>query len=218
MVYHTIVLIGESRTTYLPYLQNKYQTLVARSGRQGLSLAQEHLAQLIVIDALSLKSNGDRICRTLRRELPEIQIIHIHPDAAAGQSCADVVLLPPTTARKLNSAIKRVLNSKSPDMDSVVQCGPFILYCDSRILMLDGMEISLTPKQAALLEIFLRQPGQTFERPWLMKKVWQTDYFGDTRTLDVHIRMLRRVLEGGANHPRYLKTVRGVGYRLDIGE
>jgi DNA-binding response OmpR family regulator len=74
------------------------------------------------------------------------------------------------------------------------------------------------PKQALLVETFFRHPGETLARKTLMEKVWNTDYIGDTRTLDVHIRWLRQAIEKDPGSPRYLLTVRGVGYRLEMPE
>ncbi|MCA9909541.1 MAG: winged helix-turn-helix domain-containing protein, partial [Anaerolineae bacterium] len=77
-------------------------------------------------------------------------------------------------------------------------------------------ETILTPKLSQLVEIFLRHPGQTLDRKLLMAQVWDTDYLGDTRTLDVHIRWFRRAVEDNPSKPLYLKTVRGIGYRLEL--
>ncbi len=85
-----------------------------------------------------------------------------------------------------------------------------------RLLVVDGQETELTPKQALLIEMFFTNPGVTLDRRTLMEKVWQTDYLGDTRTLDVHVRWVRQMLEDDPSKPQYLQTVRGVGYRLEV--
>jgi DNA-binding response OmpR family regulator len=77
-------------------------------------------------------------------------------------------------------------------------------------------ERHLTPKQALLLELFMRHPGEVLTREFLMKRVWNTDYTGDTRTLDVHIHWVREAIEEDTGSPRYLHTVRGVGYRFQV--
>jgi DNA-binding response OmpR family regulator len=77
-------------------------------------------------------------------------------------------------------------------------------------------ETQLTPKVALLLELFMRQPGTTLDRKVLMEKVWQTEYMGDTRTLDVHVRWIRQAIEADPARPQLLKTVRGVGYCLQL--
>jgi len=74
----------------------------------------------------------------------------------------------------------------------------------------------LTPRQAQLLDVFMRNAGHTLTRKYLMETVWETDYMGDTRTLDVHVRWIRERIEEKPSSPRYLRTVRGVGYHFDI--
>ena len=76
----------------------------------------------------------------------------------------------------------------------------------------------LTPKECELLALFMSYPGRVLSRKLLMKRVWKTDYAGDTRPLEVHICWLRKKIEGDTQHPRYIKTVRGTGYRFEVGE
>lgn len=195
-------------------LEKRYQVLAASSGKLALALAKEHSPQVIVLDAVSMRTPGDRICQELRDGLVNIPIVHIHPGPKdAAQSRADVLLFPPLSTRRLLSAISRLLQSQD---EKVISCGPFAVHPARRVLIVDGQETPLTPKQAALVEMFFRHPGQTLERKTLMEQVWNTDYMGDTRTLDVHIRWLRKVIEADPSRPRYLRTVRGVGYRLEI--
>jgi DNA-binding response OmpR family regulator len=186
---------------------------MASSGKQAAALAQEHAPHVVVLDAISMRTPGDRICQSLRSRLPETPIIHMHPGPSeAAQSQADVVLCHPFTPRKLINSIERLLVVSD---DEIIICGPFSMNVDRRILFAHGQESQLTPKQALLMETFLRRPGEVLDRKTLMELVWDTDYLGDTRTLDVHIRWIRQALEDD-DSPRYLKTVRGVGYRLDI--
>jgi DNA-binding response OmpR family regulator len=169
---------------------------------------------VVVLDAISMRTPGDRLCHQLRDKLPGVPIIHLHPGPADGaNSPADVLLFPPFTWRKVVNSVARLLDAGG---DEIITCGPFSMNVDRRILVAHGQETQLTPKQALLIETFLRHPGEVLDRKTLMEQVWDTDYMGDTRTLDVHIRWLRRALENGIDKPRYLKTVRGVGYQLDI--
>jgi DNA-binding response OmpR family regulator len=100
--------------------------------------------------------------------------------------------------------------------DGILTCGPFSMDVSRRVLVANGQETQLTPKLAVLVEMFLNHPGETLDRKTLMVEVWDTDYLGDTRTLDVHVRWIRQAIEPEPGKPRYLKTIRGVGYRLDI--
>ncbi len=212
----TILFVGRVQVTQpaTSALEKRYRVLVAASGKRALALAQAQPPQVVVLDAVSMRTPGDRICQELRDGLKNVPIVHYHPGPKeSAQSRADVVLFPPFSPRKLLSAVARLLPAQD---DTLVNCGPFAVNLARRVLLVDGQETQLTPKQASLVEIFFRHPGQTLERKILMEKVWNTDYLGDTRTLDVHVRWLRKVIEADPSKPRYLLTVRGVGYRLEV--
>ncbi len=100
-------------------------------------------------------------------------------------------------------------------MDAIC-CGPFVLNRTTRILQAHGQEVQLQPKLAELIELFMTYPNQVLARETIMQQVWNTNYMGDTGTLNVHIRYARNVLEEDNQKPVYLKTVRGVGYRLEV--
>jgi DNA-binding response OmpR family regulator len=112
------------------------------------------------------------------------------------------------------NCIERLLHQ--PTDEEIILCGPLAMNLSRRVLVANGQETQLTPKLALLVELFLRNPGKTLDRRALMEHVWQTDYLGDTRTLDVHIRWFRRAIETDPGNPLYIKTVRGVGYRLEL--
>lgn len=205
---------GRDHDSYFDSLQRHFVLVPVTSGKQALAHV---IPDAVVLNALSLRSPGDRIARQLKTGLPSVPLIHLHP-LCKTDSPADTVLCPPFTARKLISTIKRLL--PAPDeieqADSLLICGMITMNLTRRLLIAQGQETPLTPKLAALIEVFLRHPGETLERRWLMQHVWQTDYVEDTRTLDVHVRWFRRLIEPNPNKPCYLKTVRGVGYRLDL--
>lgn len=214
MAYATILYIcrptAKDEAT-LANLSRKYTVQCAGSGKGALTLLADSLKpDVIVLDAASLRTTGGRICRKLKTCVPHTPIIHITPDENV-ESCADVVLTEPTL-RRLSNSIGRFLTRKT---EEVLEYGPFQMNVPRRILISHGEEKQLTPKQAKLVALFLRHPEETLDRKTIMSQVWETEYTGDTRTLDVHIRWLRRVMECGNKKPRYLKTVRGVGYRLD---
>ncbi|MBI1279277.1 MAG: hypothetical protein GC179_14210 [Anaerolineaceae bacterium] len=191
-----------------------YPVITATSGKRAITLAHENAVRVVVLDAISMRTPGDRICEELRTALPSVSLVHLHPGPKASiQSQADVVLLHPVTPRRLLNSIESLLQDKSDDL---LICGPFVINRTRRLLMANGQETPLTPKQLLLMETFFTNPCLTLDRRTLMEKVWQTDYIGDTRTLDVHIRWVREMIEADPSHPQYLKTVRGVGYRLDL--
>ncbi|MCA9914683.1 MAG: response regulator transcription factor [Anaerolineae bacterium] len=212
-----IVLIGETSSAYLLPLQKHYQVYSARSGKQGIALIQKQQALAVVVDAISLNSTGTRICNAVRRAAPEIALVHILPDSRGKNgketSPADVIFHGTVGIRALCNSINRFFDSDNPE---VLRRGPFEMDIERRILVAHGKEHTLSPKRAALIELFLQNPNQTLDRKKLMQHVWDTDYVGDTRTLSVHIRYVRELMEVDASQPEYIKTVRGIGYRLEI--
>jgi DNA-binding response OmpR family regulator len=213
------LLLIERPRTNSPFslaLGKKYEVVSAASARQAI--AASAAPELLILDSVSLATSGQRMARALRQAFAGIPIIHIA--AEAGDSPADVQLVAPVTQRKLSNAIERLLKHRqrrdghTPDAE-LLRYGPFELDLHERLLIGQKHETVLTPKLARLIEVFFRSPGVTLDRRHLMQHVWQTDYLGDTRTLDVHIRWFRRAIEVDPAHPAYLKTVRGVGYRLE---
>jgi DNA-binding response OmpR family regulator len=215
--YILLIERGNGNETFTDALQRKGYTLtVAPSGRQALDHAKEARPTLIVINAASLGSSGQRICRSLASALEGLPLIHIMPagttEEARQNSAADIALVMPFTSRKLVNRIKRLM--PVDDAEHTIEMGKIRFAPELRLVFAYGREKRLTPKAAKLLEYFLNHPGETLNRKDIMQKVWQTDYVGDTRTLDVHVRWVREAIEPNPNKPRHIQTVRGVGYRF----
>ena len=211
----TVLLIERRRaqhTSFLEALKKRYDAISVPSGNQALINANANAPDVVVLDAISMHSPGDRICKQIKRNLPAVPVIHLLPEPH--ESAADVALVLPFTARKLTNAIERLLHQSADD--ETLNYGPFVIKPSRRVLIANGQETQLTPKLAELVTLFLRNVGKTLDRKSLMEQVWHTDYLGDTRTLDVHIRWFRRAIEADPGRPVYLKTVRGVGYRLEL--
>jgi DNA-binding response OmpR family regulator len=216
-----VLLIESDRTTVPSHssalLKRGFALFVENSPRRAADRARAAKPDVIVLDAISLRTSGIRLCRHLRKEVDDCPIVLItrailsNPEEIGAQS----VLVPPFTPRKLLNAVQRQLPS---DEESSIQAGPIRINTKQRKISCGGREDQVTPKEAQLLEVFLRHPGILLTRKFLIKAVWDTDYTGDTRTLDVHISWLRQILEPDPSSPRYLKTIRGQGYRLDIPE
>jgi DNA-binding response OmpR family regulator len=194
------------------------QVKIAYTGSEALFMISEGRPDLVVVDATNMRSNGVRTCRRLKKDLGDTPIIHCrnqnqNDDRTAG---ADVYLVQPFTARKLLNRV-RVLIPADDLNEEIVRAGPLTLYTSKRSVEILGQgEKRLTPKLATLLNEFLLHPNEVIGRHHLMKVVWDTDYFGDTRTLDVHIRWLREIIEDNPAKPQLLRTVRGVGYIFSI--
>lgn len=201
-------------------LKPGYEVMVVHTGAEALDWlqAQARTPDLIVFDASTMRSNGVRNCRRLRRSAELIPIIHSRAsgeeeDRSAG---ADVYLERPYSARKLLNRTRALLPADS-SREEIVRYGSITLFRSKRSVGVAGKgEFILTPKLALLLESFVRQPGTLLTRRHLMQTVWQTDFVGDTRTLDVHVRWVRECIESDPSRPQLLKTVRGKGYMLSI--
>jgi DNA-binding response OmpR family regulator len=192
-----------------------YQVDSAPNGNAALNRLVYIDPDLVVIDAASLRTSGRRICQSLRKELdgmPIVLIVDATHDSDEKVE-ADVVLSLPFTVQKLINRIKPLL---PVDETNLLHVGPIRLDLDQRRVRCLGKHGKLTPRLVTLLKLLMERRGEVVERENLFKAVWDTEYTADTRTLDVHISWLRQALEVDPRHPRFLKTVRGVGYRLDV--
>jgi DNA-binding response OmpR family regulator len=206
-----VVWVGEVKSALYLTVSKKYTTYLARSGKRGLELARAHSADLVIVDANSLRTSGQRILNMLSDQLTTTPLLWIsalstpHPRA--------VTVEPDVSPRRFAQQVSRLLEAAP---GRFIQFGGACLDAANGRLLLEGTQVSLNPKQSRLCEILLRHGGEVVPRALLMKEVWETDYLGDTRTLDVHIRWLRKKLqEHEAQHRLRLVTVRGLGYRMD---
>jgi DNA-binding response OmpR family regulator len=209
---------GKPEVTFAPALERKGFTVdVVPTGQEALKRAGSSRPALIVLNAASLGSNGLRICHRLKEQVQGVPVIHVLAEDAAGsagESPARVTLIMPFTPRKLINRVKRFMPGQRQDE---IVVGPIRFAPGVRIVEAHGREKRLTPKTASLLEVFLKHPGQVLDRGFLMREVWHTDYVGDTRTLDVHVRWVREAIEPEPASPCHIVTVRRVGYRFDPG-
>ncbi len=186
----------------------------ARNGSAAVARLERLNPSLVVVNAASLRSTGLRICRSIRDKNSKYPIILVlKKEAKVGKDLADSVLVLPFTAQKLANRIKPLLPG---DGKNVVHVGPLRLDIEQRRVKCLGKNSKLTPRLVTLLHLLMDKHGEVVERDALFKKVWETNYTGDTRTLDVHISWLRRAIELDPLKPKFLKTIRGVGYRLDV--
>ncbi|GAB4579623.1 MAG: two-component sensory transduction protein RegX [Anaerolineales bacterium] len=202
---------------FIPALRKKgFHVDVVPTGKAALGKIPDYRPQVVVINASSLRSNGARICQTIRAASNGLPIVLIanptHP-VEGGETGANVIMNLPFTVRKLVNRINPMLPREGTE---TVQLGPISLNLEHNVVECNEKETQLTPRLTHLLRMFLDAPGVVLEREYLFKEVWNTDYTGDTRTLDVHISWLRRAIEADPRKPILLKTIRGVGYRLDV--
>jgi len=215
----TTLLVIEGRHAEIPSfaadLQKKgFDVVSAQNGSEAVSKLKQTNPSLVVVNAPSLRSTGIRMCLSLRKKDPKVPIILIvENEKLVDKELADSVLSLPFTVQKLVNRIKALMPG---DGDNMVSIGPIRLDVENRRVRSLGKNTKLTPRLITLLQLLMDKHGEVVEREALFKKVWETNYTGDTRTLDVHISWLRRAIELDPDNPKFLKTIRGVGYRLDV--
>jgi DNA-binding response OmpR family regulator len=207
---------GKPEHTFAPALTKKgFVFELAPSGQTALKRLSTFKPVMIILNSVSLGSSGLRICRQLQEASPGTPVIHIVLDGWLNEvkdSIAEVTLTMPFTHRKLINCVRRLMPVSRHDL---VQVGPIQLAPGAQIVRAYGREKRLTAKTTTLLHIFMKHPGEVLDRGYLMRQVWETDYIGDTRTLDVHIRWAREAIEPDSTKPRHILTVRGHGYRFE---
>ena len=185
------------------------------SGKSALNYLVKKRPHLVLLDAASMRTSGRRICKAIRQNddlLPIILVLEKH-SVSLDDFEANTVLVEPFTIQKLLNRIRPLLPAEE---SALLVVGPLRLEEENRWVRCHKRHAQLTPRLVNLLKALMERPGEVIDRTELFQMVWETEYTGDTRTLDVHISWLRQALEDDPRHPRYIKTVRGVGYRLDI--
>jgi len=201
----------------LPSLERKgYQVAVARSSRQALGRIRAARPDLLILDVASFGLNGYQVSDTVRAHLDGVPtILLLEEGHSSAGSAAEAFMTPPFTSRKLLYRVKKLAQNLHRHE---IRLDPLVLDPDTRLLKKGKIVMHLRPKEAALLALFMRHPGKVLSRREIIKEIWETEYVGDTRTLSVHVHWLRQKIEDDPHNPRYLRTVRGVGYRFEIAE
>ncbi len=196
---------------------NDYEVL-ACPAEQNTASTPVNDANLILIDA-SGGTDSTTQCRHSVAIYPNTPLVLLAVrDCPPGPQCrlltCNNVLLFPFSNNELLGKLDALL---SGEQWGILRVGELALDVKTRRVQRQGSEAQqLTPKQALLLEVFMCYPERTLSRKFLMEAIWETDYIEDTRTLDVHVRWIREHIEQNPSRPRYLRTVRGVGYRFGV--
>ena len=201
---------------FTPALRNKgFIVELVSSGSEALARLTDGFApELIVVNAATLRTSGKRICKSLREKAADLPILLIlNEDREVEKMDADAILSLPFTAQKLVNRIRHLLPGDGKDS---IHAGPIRLDIEKRMVRCAGKQARLTPRLVYLLKALIEHRGEVIERKKLFSKVWETNYTDDTRTLDVHVSWLRQAIEAEPDDPQFLKTIRGVGYRLDV--
>ena len=204
--------------------QTGFRVLTALDGATGLALAREKQPDIVLLDVMLPVLDGFQVCRKLRSE-SKVPIIMLtargeETDKVVGLELgADDYVVKPFGMRELVARIRAQLRrteleSTATDEKRAFSVGAVTLDLDQHLVTKAGKPIDLRPREFDLLAVLMSQLGHAFERGELLDAVWGVDWIGDTRTLDVHIRRLRKALEDDSSNPRYISTVRGRGYRF----
>jgi DNA-binding response OmpR family regulator len=219
MTIANILLVESNRASapsFASALEKKgYSVEIHHKVDPAIKAAKEEPPDVLILDAASMRTSGTRMCRNIRTKLDGLPIILVSPEDSKPDpgNGASTTLVHPFTPRKLLNRVARLLPG---DESYMLEVGPLRLNLAQRKVFVHGKESRLTPKQTKLLEIFMLNPGRLLTRKSLIKQIWQTDYLGDTRTLDVHMSWLRSAVEKDPSKPKLLRTIRGMGYRLDV--
>jgi two-component system alkaline phosphatase synthesis response regulator PhoP len=204
------------------YLEkNGFRVLSARDGPTALAMARRERPDLIVLDLLLPGMDGREVCRTLRREsdTPIIMLTALaeESDQVAGLELgADDYIAKPFSPRALVARVRANLRRARGEVraPSVVRTGGLEVDAERHTVTLDRQPVHLTPNEFKLLYTMARHPGQTFTREQLMDDLYAASPVGVDRSIDSHVKNLRRKLEAEPARPRFIETVYGVGYRF----
>jgi DNA-binding response OmpR family regulator len=190
------------------------QIACAATQKAGLEKAAQLQPQVVVVNPSDAAFSAERLCRALPRRLPNVRRLVVLDRLQEDVAC-EHCLIRPFTMRKLRDTLLKLLEESAP---RVVRAGALQLDVITKTVIGPNGQHHLTPKQCSLLATFMRRPNQVISRKELMDLIWDTEYLGDTRTLDVHICWLREKIELDAMHPMLLVTCRGIGYVLVMPE
>jgi DNA-binding response OmpR family regulator len=218
-------LIADSLSYSL--LREGYVVSVASDGSEALRLAAAERPDLVLLDLILPGLDGIEVCRRLRAVSPMPVIMLTargeETDRVAGlESGADDYLAKPFSFRELlariRATLRRVALDQQPPAAGPVRIGALLLDRDAHRVLKRGLELDLTGREYALLDVLMHQAGRAIGRTTLLNNVWGPNWVGDPRTLDVHVRWLRLKIEDDPADPRYVQTVRGFGYRFAAPE
>ena len=222
------ILIVEDEISFsdpLSYLLRKegYDVAIAATGPEALAEFERSSTDLVLLDLMLPGLSGVDVCRSIRQR-SSVPIIMLTAkdseiDKVVGlEMGADDYVTKPYSSRELLARIKAVLRRRQEPEDllpSTLEAGPVRMDVERHVVLVEGEHTPLPLKEFELLEMLLRNAGRVLTRMQLIDRVWGSDYVGDTKTLDVHIKRLRAKIEPDPAKPVYIVTVRGLGYKFD---
>ncbi|WP_427338512.1 response regulator [Caloranaerobacter sp. DY30410] len=204
---------------------NGYHVITANDGNEALKKIKEERPNLVILDLMLPSIDGIEICKILRKdkETEKLPIIMLTAkseeiDMILGLEIgADDYITKPFSVRELLARIKAVLRRTQEiqeKRENILKIGDITIDIEKHEVTKKGKKIDLTLKEFELLRILSEKRGNVLTRNYLLDEIWGYDYFGDTRTVDVHIRHLRRKIEDDDKNPQYIQTIRGIGYKM----
>ncbi|MBS4026658.1 MAG: response regulator transcription factor [Clostridia bacterium] len=227
------ILVVDDEPTILELIsfnlqQVGYQVITAITGPEALEKVNKNNPDLIILDVMLPEVDGLDVCRQVRKHsvTPILMLTAKNEeiDKILGLELgADDYLTKPFSTRELLARIKALLrrssyhqqegSSSGEKLD--IKKGDLVLSINKHQVSVSGKQVDLTLTEFELLKLFVTHPGQVFSRDFLLNRIWGEDFFGDVRTIDVHIRHLREKIENDPAKPNYIVTVRGVGYKFN---
>jgi two-component system alkaline phosphatase synthesis response regulator PhoP len=204
-----------------------YEVVTAADGKQALEMARSEQPDFIILDLMLPKMDGMDVCKALRQERNNTPILMLTAkddelDKILGLELgADDYLTKPFSPREVVARVKAILRrtqavpEAAADEEVVLQFGEIRLYPEKYEVYRGEEKVELTPKEFELLHYLASHQGRVLTRDQLLNAVWNYDFIGDSRIVDVHVSHLREKLEADTKNPRYIKTVRGLGYKLE---
>ena len=203
-----------------------FEVSIAATGPDAIAQFDKSGADLILLDLMLPGLSGTEVCRQIRTKsaVPIIMLTakDSEIDKVVGLEIgADDYVTKPYSSRELIARIRAVLRRgellDSADDGSAIEVGPVRMDTDRHVITVNGEQTSLPLKEFELLEYLMRNAGRVLTRMQLIDRVWGSDYVGDTKTLDVHIKRLRAKIEKDPANPEFIQTVRGMGYKMERG-
>lgn len=227
----TRILVVEDEKSFsepLSYLLGRegYEVEVAEDGNEALNKFDKGGADLVLLDLMLPGINGTEVCKQLRTN-SNVPIIMLtakddEVDKVVGLELgADDYVTKPYSSRELLARVRAVLRrngevSQENVVGSTIQVGKLKLDADRHLVNFKGENITLPLKEFELLEFLMRNAGRVLTRMQIIDRIWGSDYVGDTKTLDVHIKRLRSKFESDPANPELIQTIRGLGYKMEL--
>lgn len=226
----TKILIVEDESSFseaLAFLLDKegFESKVCETGRAALNAFASETFDLILLDLMIPEVSGIEVCRTIRNtsQVPIIMLTakDSEIDKVVGLELgADDYVTKPYSARELVARIKAVLRRRILDNSyseaGIHEAGPVKIDIERHLVTVNGQAIALPLKEFELLEFLVRNEGKVLTRVQIIDRIWGGDYYGDTKTLDVHIKRLRSKIEIDPANPELIHTIRGLGYKFEV--